>query len=128
MSDFEFESRLERMFSQPPPVTDPGVFAAQVQARLERGWALRRMMIWVAGLTGGSVAASQAFGSGILARLNEVNVPVSPLLQEAGSPGRLLASDGLGAALAGGGEVLWIAAALLAVTVGIAATQLSDAF
>jgi len=127
MSDFDFESRLERMFQQPPPVTDPGVFAVQVQARLERGWAFRRALIGVAGVLGGAVAASQAFGSGVLARLGEVGAPVGPLLADAGS-GQLLSSDSLGAAMSGSGEVIWIAAAMLALTVGIAATRLSDAF
>lgn len=127
MSDFEFEARLERMFAQPPPVTDPGVFAAQVQARLERGWAFRRVLIGAAGLVGGAVAASQAFGSGVLARLGEVSAPAGEALTNAGS-GQLLSTDAVGAAMAGSGEVMWIAAALLALTVGIAASRLSDAF
>ena len=126
MSDFEFEARLERMFSQPPPVTDPGVFAAQVQARLERGWALRRVVIGAAGLLGGAVAASQAFGSGVLARLGEAELPVKSLIAEVRRE-PLLSGEGLGA-LSGSGEVVWIAAAMLALTVGIAATRLSDAF
>jgi hypothetical protein len=126
MSDFEFEARLEHLFSHPPAVTDPGVFAAQLQERLERGWALRRIVIGAAGILGGAVAASQAFGSGVLARLGEVQVPVKSLVAEMGSK-PLLSSEGLGA-LGGSGEVVWIAAAMLALTVGIAATRLSDAF
>lgn len=126
MSDFEFEARLEQMFSQPPPVTDPGVFAAQVQARLERGWAFRRLLIGAAGLLGGAVAASQAFGSGVLARLGEAELPVDSLMAEIRSEA-WLSGEGLGA-LGASGEVVWIAAAMLALTVGIAATRLSDAF
>ena len=126
MSDFEFEARLERMFSQPPRVTDPGVFAAQVQARLERGWALRRLVIGAAGLLGGAVAVSQAFGSGVLARMSEVELPVKSLMAEVQRE-PLLSGEGLGA-LGASGEVIWVAAALLALTVGIAATRLSDAF
>lgn len=125
MSDFEFEARLERLFSQPPPVTDPGVFAAQVQARLERGWALRRVLIGAAGLLGGAVAASQTFGSGVLARLGEAELPVESLVARVRSE-QLLSGEGLGA-LGGSGEVVWVAAAMLALTVGIAATRLSDA-
>ena len=127
MSDFDFESRLERMFSQPPPVTDPGVFAAQVQARLERGWAFRRLLIGAAGVVGGAVAASQAFGSGLLASLGDISLPTPSLLGD-GRSDPMFTAEALNAALAGSGEIMWIAAAMLALTVGIAATRLSDAF
>ncbi len=126
MSDFEFEARLERMFSQPPRVTDPGLFATRVQARLERGWAFRRVLLGAAGGVGGVVAASQAFGSGLLSRLGQVQAPVKPLIAELRSE-RLSAGNDW-SALAGSGEVIWIAAAMLALTVGIAATRLSDTF
>lgn len=126
MSDFEFEARLERLFSQPPPVSDPDAFAARVQSRLERGWAFRRVLIGAAGVVGAVVAATQTFGSGMVERLQAVQAPVQPLLDEVES-GSLLANDSLGA-LAGSGEVMWLAAGMLALTVGIAATRLSDAF
>ena len=124
MSDFEFEAGLERMFSQPPRLSDSDLFAARVEARLDRGWELRRLLLGVAGVLGGGIAASQAFGSGLLSRLGQV--PVEPLLEQLRSE-RLSATNDLNA-LAGSGEVVWIAAAMLALTVGIAATRLSDAF
>jgi hypothetical protein len=49
-----------------------------------------------------------------------------PLLDRAAEPG-LFSSEGL-TALAGGGEVVWMAAAMLALTVGFIATRFSDAF
>ena len=124
MSDFEFEAGLERMFSQPPRLSDSDLFAARVEARLDRGWELRRLLLGVAGVLGGGIAASQAFGSGLLSRLGQV--PVEPLLEQLRSE-RLSATNDLNA-LAGSGEVVWIAAAMLALTIGIAATRLSDAF
>jgi hypothetical protein len=111
MSDFEFEARLERLFAQPPAVTDGRVFCSQVQARLDRDWGLRRTLIGAAGLVGGLFAASQAFGSGLLGRLGEVRLPVQPLLDDP-AVRSAIAGDGLGA-LAAGGEVLWLSAALL---------------
>jgi hypothetical protein len=126
MSDFDFESRLERLFSQPPAVTDPGVFTARVQARLERGWGLRQLVIGAAGVVGGTVAATQAFGSGLLHQLESVRMPVGPMLAEV-SPDRLLRSDILGS-IAGGGEVMWMAVAMAALTVAFAATRFADAF
>ena len=126
MSDFEFEARLERLFSQPPPVSDPAAFAAGVQARLERGWGVRRMAIGAAGVVGAVIAASQTFGSSLLQQVESVKMPVEPLLAEV-RPSRLMSAENM-QVLAGSGEVVWIAAAMLALTVGIAATRLSDAF
>lgn len=126
MSDFEFEARLERLFAQPPRVTDPGVFAAGVQTRLERGWGLRQALIGAAGVLGGAVAATQVFGSGVLERMQAVRVPVEPMLAEA-DPSRLLRGDVLGP-LAGGGEVMWMVAGMAALAVAFAATRFADSF
>lgn len=125
MSDFEFESRLERMFAQPPAVSDPGKFTAAVEQKLERGGRLRNLLIGSAGVVGGVVAASQTIGSGMLGRLGEVRLPAQPLADLDG--GRLLTSEGV-AAFSGGGEVVWMAAAMLALTVGFLATRFSDVF
>jgi hypothetical protein len=126
MSDHDFEVRLERMFANPPAVSDAGVFTARVEARLERGERLRSILIGSAGVTGGVFAATQAFGSGVLRRLGEVRLPEQVVAIDLGA-GRLL--DGTGwAALSGGGEVVWMAAAMLALTVGFLATRFSDVF
>ena len=124
MSDFEFEARLERLFAQPPAVTDAGVFCRQVQARLDRDWTFRRTLIGAAGLAGGVFAASQAFGSGVLERLKDARLPVAPLLDDP-AVRSAMAGDGLGA-LAAGGEVMWLTAAMLATAAVLMAARLAD--
>lgn len=60
-ADPAFEARLREVFAQPPRLDDAVAFAARVDARLGRDWALRRLAIGAAGGLGGVVAASQAF-------------------------------------------------------------------
>ena len=57
MSDPSFEHQLGRLFAEPPSLTGHVEFTAAVQARLERGWAMRRILIGAAGVVGGLVAA-----------------------------------------------------------------------
>ena len=124
MSDSEFEARLERLFVQPPRVTDGQVFCRQVQARLDRDWTFRRTVIGAAGVAGGLFAASQALGSGLLDRMQALRVPMPNLLDDPALRSAV-SGDGL-AALAQGGEVIWLAAALMAMAAAFMATQLID--
>jgi hypothetical protein len=59
MADHGFDGELHRMFAEAPALPDAGVFAARVEAKLERGWRLRRTMIGGAGLLGGTIAVAQ---------------------------------------------------------------------
>lgn len=124
MSDFEFEARLERLFAKPPVVTDSGAFTARVQSRLERGWGLRQVLIGAAGVVGGTVAATQAFGSGLLQQLESVRLPSQPLLAEM-DPARLISGEVFAG---GGGEVVWMVVAMATLTVAFAATRFADTF
>jgi hypothetical protein len=125
MSDFEFEARLERMFAQAPAVSNPNGFAERVEQRLERGGRLRNFVIAGAGVGGGVFAASQTIGSEMLTRLGELRLPAQAMGQV--QTGSLLTSDGL-ATLSAGGEVIWMAGAMLALTVGFLATRFADVF
>lgn len=125
MSDFEFEARLERLFAQPPAVADSAGFAARVEARLERGWGARQLVIAAAGVLGGTVAGSQALGAGVWSRLQGIRLPTGPLL--GGDGGARLTGDAFGVLL-GGGEVMWMAAGMAAVTAAFVVTRFSDAF
>ena len=123
MSDFEFEARLERLFAQPPRVTDAEVFCRQVQARLDRDWTFRRTLIGAAGVVGGLFAASQALGSDVMERLAGVRL-TAPALEEAALR-TATSSEGLGA-FAAGGELVWLATALLVLAAAFTATRMVD--
>lgn len=123
MSDFEFERRLERMFAQPPRVDGGEAFAARVEARLERGWGMRRLFVGVAGAVGGVIAASQLIDAELLSRLQGV----------APSTGRLLRTELPRSWLSGGleqvalnGEVLWLTAGMLGLAIAFAATRWAE--
>lgn len=69
MSDPAFEMRLQKLFSESPACSDAPLFAAEVEARLSRGWALRRVLIGAGGAVGGLVAVVQIAGAGLGHRL-----------------------------------------------------------
>jgi hypothetical protein len=68
LSDPGFETRLHSLFAQAPPFSDAPVFAARVQGRLDRGWAMRRIFITTAGVAGGGVAAAQFMSAHLLSQ------------------------------------------------------------
>src|SRR5688500_13559257 len=69
MADLDFETRLERMFAQPPTLADTDAFARRVESRLDRSWTVRRWAIGAAGLVGGLVATGQVVGSNLSERM-----------------------------------------------------------
>jgi hypothetical protein len=107
MDDPSFDARLIRLFAEAPAMADAPAFAARVESKLARGWALRRAMIAVAGVCGGLIALGQVAGSGLLARVDGASrmleaarrgveqLPVAPQLS-------LLAD------LPFGGEAIWL--------------------
>ena len=115
MSDPAFEARLQRLFAEHPHYPDAPLFAIEVENRLSRGWALRRILIGAAGAAGGLVAVAQIAGAGVGARL----VAASRLARDAtlalhATAVRLPAplGDFGQATLPFGAEALWLVAGL----------------
>jgi len=115
VSDQSFEARLQRMFSDHPHYPDAPLFAAEVEGRLSRGWALRRLLIGAAGAVGGVIAVAQIAGGGVWTRIGAagqlfqqtvgaVSSTTANLQTPMGGVGQL--------ALPFGGETLWIVAGL----------------
>jgi hypothetical protein len=115
VSDPSFESRLQRLLADHPHYPDAPLFAAQVEHRLARGWALRRILIGAAGVAGGLVAVAQVAGAGLGARLDAasrfahdaalaLHASASRLPGPIGDVGQL--------ALPFGAEALWLVAGL----------------
>ena len=126
MSDFDFDARLERLYVQPPRLSDSNAFARRVEDRLEREWSLRRGLILVAGVVGAGVALSQLAGSEIYQR---VSAMAEPALRVAGQGLGAFAPSELAMQLPilGSGEALWTLAAAGGLIAAFAATRWADA-
>jgi hypothetical protein len=120
----DFERRLERMFAESTVFPDEGAFAQRVEGRLDRGWAARRVMIWVAGVAGGAIGATQLLMSNLRPSLEwlEISPPVQlASLREAGAAVGWLTPRA-------GGETMWLIAALAVTAVGLALTRVIEEF
>ncbi len=123
MSDHDFERRLERMFAQPPRLADADAFGARFEARLERGWGLRRLLVGVAGALGGVIAATQLVNVELVRRMEGLSLPTENL------PRFRLPEALAGAGLQSGAmsqEVIWLAAAMLGLAAAFAATRWAE--
>ena len=132
MADEEFDAQLARMFAEHPPCPDQAAFARKVEARLDRGWGLRRMVIGVLGLGGGLVAAGQGLGGNLIGRLlSASHASVNVAQQTASSAPDVLALLGQSWWLrfpSVGIEVIWLAMGLLAVAAALLATRALEEF
>jgi hypothetical protein len=124
-----FELQVQRLFAEAPTAPDADAFAARVQARLERGWALRRLLIGAAGIAGGLIAAVQFLTSGLIGRASTASEDLSSRLHVAAAGATQWVSNTLPThALPFGGEGLWLAAGLGAVGVALLAARLFETF
>ena len=121
MADVSFESRLLRMFDEPPPFADADAFARQVETRLNRGWGLRQLMIGAFGVVGGFIGAFQMVGSGMGAQLEQASEQSAGLLNQRFDS--LWRSSVDFASMPLSGEVLWMAAALGVMALAFAVTR-----
>ncbi|MCC7266070.1 MAG: hypothetical protein IT546_01885 [Caulobacteraceae bacterium] len=124
MAEVDFERRLERMFAEAPVTADETAFAARVEGRLNRGWAARRAMIWIAGVAGGAIGATQLLVSNLRPSLERLEIATPReliTLREAAGAAEWMTP-------LVGGETLWLMAALAAAAVGLALTRMIEEF
>ena len=123
MADLDFETQLSRLYGQPPAFRDAELFAQQVTERLDRGWALRRVVIGATGVVAGLAAAVQLLGARFADEFSAVSREGAQRLDL--SLGQLTSGyDQL--FTMGGSETLWIAAALALVALAFGVTRLMD--
>ncbi|MFT4253828.1 MAG: hypothetical protein QM608_15255 [Caulobacter sp.] len=126
MVDRDFDAQLSRLFSAPPAFPDAEAFQVRVERRLDRGWALRRLMIGAAGAVAGVVAVGQLITSRFAADLQHaseqgvtsMDVGVDKLI------GRVDQFVATPASV----ETLWLGAALAAIALAFAVTRLVEEF
>lgn len=126
MADHAFESQLQRLFAEQPAFADSAAFAARIQGRLDRGWAMRRLMIGGAGAVGGGIAVVRLVGSNVLQRLAAASdtsaAQIHSALDRVSAPLRAHGVS-LGGLQLGGSEVVWLVAGLAALAVALFATR-----
>ena len=120
MAELEFESRISRMFAEAPAFADADRFARRVEARLDRGWALRRALIGIAGLGGGVIAAVQMLGARLIDRAAGLS---ESSLTSVSHGARALGGLRFLADLPAGAEVMWTAAGLAVLVVVLVAAR-----
>ncbi|HQR89107.1 MAG: hypothetical protein B7Y78_05070 [Caulobacter sp. 35-67-4] len=121
MAEPDFEAQLTRLYNEPPAFADAALFAAQVAANLDRGWALRRILIGGAGIAAGVIAAAQLITTRFSADLQalsrdgtrdlnaDIGVALDKLNQVVSTPASV--------------EALWLAAGLALLALGFAVTR-----
>ena len=128
MADLDFETRLERMFAQPPAFVDADAFARRVESRLDRSWTVRRWAIGAAGLVGGLVATGQVVGSNLSERMQGFGADaMADLTYSATNSVRGFAPELKAlSVLPVGTEVLWMGAALAVMAIALVATRMLE--
>lgn len=126
MAEPDFEAQLTRLYSEAPSFPDAELFAAQVGASLDRGWAMRRVLIGGAGVVAGLIAAFQIVTTRFSAELQtlshngtrdlnaDIDVAMSKLTQITSTPASV--------------EALWLAAGLALLALGFAVTRMMEDF
>jgi hypothetical protein len=122
VAETSFEFALERMFAEAPVRPDADIFAARVLERLDRGWTARRLLIGSMGVLGGLVGAYQVLGAGALQELTAAASRSSDLFSQRLTHDLNSAMAPTGFVL--DGQVIWMAAALAVVAVGLGLARL----
>ena len=122
----DFETQLDRLFSQPPAFPDGEAFVTRVTTRLDRDWTMRRMMIGVGGLAAGMVVAWQFLAGRFGAELASVSDDARGAVDS--GLGRMLAEVNHATGAAAGSETLWLVAGLAAAAVGFAVTRVMESY
>jgi len=137
MSSDEFDPMIERLFSRSPQMADAGLFAAEVETKLQSSSRVRTVALTVAGLIGGVIAVRET--TSVSLNLNDGQAPVagraigqgvqtaSLNVQEAVNSGLTqfgLSDMALGSM--GGMQLFWIAAGALIALAAAGVMRLSQ--
>jgi hypothetical protein len=126
MAEPDFEAQLTRLYNEAPSFPDADLFTARISASLDRGWALRRLMIGAAGIAAGVIAAVQIVATRFSTELqalsrdgardiySEVDGAMARINQMVTTPASV--------------EALWLAAGLAVLAIGFAVTRAMEEF
>ncbi len=123
MADLDFETQLTRLYGQAPAFRDAELFAERVTQKLDRGWALRRVLIGATGVVAGVAAAVQLVGARFTNEFSEMSKEGADQLTR-GVDKLTHRYDQL--FTLGGSETLWVGVALAVLALAFAVTRLVD--
>ena len=123
MADLDFETQLSRLYGQAPVFRDAELFTQQVTGKLDRGWALRRVLIGATGVVAGVAAAAQLVSARFSTEFSQMshegtqqlNVSLDKLTHRYDQLFTL-----------GGSETIWLGVALVGLALAFAVTRLMD--
>jgi hypothetical protein len=126
MAEPDFEAQLTRLYSEAPSFPDAELFAAQVGASLDRGWAMRRLFIGGAGVAAGLIAAFQLVSTRFSAELQTLSRNGAHDLTRDidAAMGRFNEVVSTSASV----EAIWLAAGLAALALAFAVTRMMEDF
>ena len=125
MAEFDFDNQLNRLFAEPPYFPDADAFAGGVARRLDRGWAIRRMLIGAAGVVAGLVAAAQLVTTRLASEVKAVSDDVQGL--DLGYH-QAIARFNEAVSTPASTEAMWLVAALAVVGLAFAVTRAVEEF
>lgn len=126
MAEPDFEAQLTRMFAQAPSFPDAALFNAEVAAKLDRGWAMRRVFIAVAGTGAGLIGAVQIFGSRFSNELAQLSREGGHSLEAEINGGWTKLTALL--STPSSAEAVWLAAGLAVIALAFAVTRVVEDF
>lgn len=121
MAEPDFEAQLTRMFAESPSFPDAALFNAEVAAKLDRGWAVRRLFIGGAGTAAGLFAAFQILTTRFSSEVAQLSRNGGHNLQAEVDAG--VAKINAVITTPASAEALWLAAGLAVVALAFAVTR-----
>jgi len=126
MAEPDFEAQLTRMFAEAPSFPDASLFNAEVAAKLDRGWTVRRMFIGLAGTAAGLIAAFQILSSRFSSEVSQLSRNGSHNFETEINAG--LAKLNTVLTSPGSSEAVWLSACLAVAALAFAITRMVEDF
>jgi hypothetical protein len=126
MAEPDFESQLSRLFAEAPSFPDAALFNAEVEARLDRGWAMRRVFIALGGTAAGLFAAFQILATRFSSEVSQISRDGGHDLENEINAGVMKFNSVL--TNSASNEAVWLAAGLALVALAFAVTRAVEEF
>lgn len=124
MAEPDFEAQLTRLFAEPPSFQDAALFNAEVVAKLDRGWTMRRLFIGGAGTMAGLFGAFQILSTRFSSEVAQLSRNGGHSLEAEYNAGVAKLNSVL--TTPASAEAVWLAAALAVVALAFAVTRVVE--